>query len=147
MTWKVNLYLEYAGKAPKEQENYYGYVLEYQGKQLNTRTEINKCTATRHRRDLIMFLEALKRCKPCELTVYTDSSYLIGNFNRIEQYVRNDWKKANNEPVKNADLWMEVVKEAEEKKISFEYGTHSYTGWLKSEIRRERNDRNRTADL
>lgn len=139
---KVDLYMENDGKTPAVQEARYGYVLAYQGRELHTATGFGICVANRHRRDLICFLEALKRCKMCFLIVHTDSAYLKGGYSRLEQYIQQDWIKTDGKPVKNADLWREVYEAAKGKDISFVFGQHEYTGWLQGEIQKRKEQEN-----
>lgn len=143
--YKVDLYMENAGKTPAERDAWYGYVLAYQGRTLHTVTGFGNCVANRHRRDLIMFLEALIRCRECSLTVHTDSAYLKGGFERIRRYIENGWVTSQGDPVKNMDLWKQVYTAAQGKEIQFVPGQHEYTNWLKTEIRR-RQDGERNTD-
>lgn len=137
---KVDLYMENAGKTPTVQNACYGYVLSYQGRELHTKPGFGSCMANRHRRDLICFLEALKRCKMCRLVVHTDSAYLIGGYNRISRYIDQNWTKANGDPVKNADLWREIYESAKGKDVSFIAGPHEYTSWLITEMKGEKDE-------
>lgn len=137
--------MENAGKTPKEQEAWYGYVLAYQGRTLHTAIGFGTCIANRHRRDLIMFLEALGRCKECSLTIHTDSAYLKGGYGRIPQYIENGWTTSGGDPVKNRDLWQKICAESQGKEIHFILGQHEFTDWLKTEIRRKR-DAERSKD-
>lgn len=53
----------------------------------------------------IKALNALK--KPCDVDLYTDSSYVKGGITQwIEGWKRNGWKTAAKKPVKNSDLWL-----------------------------------------
>lgn len=53
-------------------------------------------------------LNALKR--PCQVTVYSDSEYVCRGFNNwMFGWVRNGWKTAKNEPVKNAAMWQQLL--------------------------------------
>ncbi|MGH7495190.1 MAG: ribonuclease HI [bacterium] len=68
---------------------------------------------TNNRMELIAVIEALKALKkPCEVTVYSDSAYLINCFQQgwLEQWKRNGWRKGKNknEQVLNLDLWQEL---------------------------------------
>lgn len=57
---------------------------------------------------VIRALEALKR--PCRVTLHTDSKYVMDGITRwIHGWRRNGWKTASKQPVKNADLWQELV--------------------------------------
>jgi ribonuclease HI len=63
--------------------------------------------------ELTAVIEALKALKkPCEVTLHSDSAYLINCFQQgwLEQWKRNGWKrgKNKNEPVLNLDLWQEL---------------------------------------
>lgn len=54
-------------------------------------------------------LEALKY--PCEVTLYSDSQYLVNAFNQhwIEGWISRGWKTASKDPVKNPDLWQRLL--------------------------------------
>lgn len=56
----------------------------------------------------IVGLKALKR--PCEVTLYSDSAYLVNayNSNWIEGWKKNGWKNSSKQAVKNIDLWQEI---------------------------------------
>jgi ribonuclease HI len=56
----------------------------------------------------IRALQALKR--PCEVVLYTDSVYLRDGITKwIHGWRRNGWKTADRKPVKNAELWQELL--------------------------------------
>ncbi len=56
----------------------------------------------------IKALEALK--KPCRVTLSTDSKYVMDGLTKwIHGWRKNGWKTASRQPVKNADLWQELV--------------------------------------
>lgn len=54
-------------------------------------------------------LQALK--KPCRVKLYSDSAYLINAFTQgwIANWQRNGWLNAKKEPVRNADLWRQLI--------------------------------------
>lgn len=68
---------------------------------------------------VITGLEALNR--PCEVDVYSDSQYVINAFNQhwIDSWIRKNWKRGKNEPVKNVDLWKRLLKAASPHKITW----------------------------
>ncbi|MGI8944143.1 MAG: ribonuclease HI [Qipengyuania sp.] len=46
----------------------------------------------------------------CEVDLYTDSKYLIDGITKwIEGWQRRGWKNASKKPVRNADLWHELI--------------------------------------
>jgi ribonuclease HI len=56
----------------------------------------------------IKALEALNR--PCRVTLSTDSRYVLDGLTKwIHGWMRNGWKTADRKPVKNADLWQELL--------------------------------------
>lgn len=53
-------------------------------------------------------LQALKR--PCHVTLVTDSAYVKNGITQwIRGWQRNGWRTADKKPVKNADLWQELI--------------------------------------
>ncbi len=58
----------------------------------------------------IIGLEALK--KPCKVRLYSDSQYLIKAFNEhwIDNWIKKGWQRSKNDPVKNKQLWLRLIK-------------------------------------
>jgi ribonuclease HI len=53
-------------------------------------------------------LEALTR--PCRVALYTDSVYVRDGISRwVHNWLRNGWRTADKKPVKNAELWQELL--------------------------------------
>ena len=53
-------------------------------------------------------LEALKR--PCQVRLYTDSVYVKDGITKwVHGWRRNGWRTADKKPVKNAELWQQLV--------------------------------------
>ncbi|MBE5740216.1 MAG: ribonuclease HI [Clostridiales bacterium] len=66
---------------------------------------------TNNRMELMAVIEGLKRLKyPCIVEVYSDSAYTVNAFDNgwIYAWKKNGWKKADNKPVLNVDLWEEL---------------------------------------
>jgi ribonuclease HI len=56
----------------------------------------------------IRALEALTR--PCVVHIYTDSTYVRNGITQwVHGWQRNGWQTAAKQPVKNAELWRELV--------------------------------------
>ena len=55
---------------------------------------------------------ALKQLKePCKLILTTDSQYVVkGMTEWMKGWIRNGWKTASRQPVKNLELWQELNK-------------------------------------
>lgn len=68
---------------------------------------------TNNRMELKAVIEGLKRLKePCEVEVYSDSAYTVNAFNEgwIYSWEKNGFKKADNKPVLNEELWRELLR-------------------------------------
>ncbi|BDU59762.1 ribonuclease HI [Candidatus Rickettsia kotlanii] len=68
---------------------------------------------TNNRMEITAALEALRVLKKsCNIEIYTDSKYLQQGITAwIHNWIKNNWCKSNNEPVKNADLWQKLYAE------------------------------------
>ena len=122
---KVILYTDGAARGNPEGPGGYGAILEYidtKG-QLHTKEMSQGYVKTTNNRMELMAvitgLEALNR--PCEVDVYSDSQYVINAFNQhwIDSWIRKNWKRGKNEPVKNVDLWKRLLKAASPHKITW----------------------------
>lgn len=67
----------------------------------------------------IVGLEALT--KPCQVELYSDSKYLVDAFNQhwIDSWIKKNWKRGKNEPVKNIDLWKRLLAAKEIHQVQF----------------------------
>ena len=98
----------------------WGAVLMYK----DTKKEIsgaNKDT-TNNIMELTAVIEALKMLKfPCEVELYSDSAYVVNAFDKgwIYGWVKNNWKTASKEPVKNKELWQELYNLTKTHKVQF----------------------------
>ncbi len=67
---------------------------------------------TNNRMELTAAIEALNTLKePCKVTLYSDSAYLVNAFSQhwLANWQRRDWRKSDNQPVENRDLWEELI--------------------------------------
>ncbi|MDG2535499.1 ribonuclease HI [Sphingomonas sp. HITSZ_GF] len=63
-------------------------------------------------------LQALKR--PCRVTLHTDSRYVMDGLTKwIHGWLKNGWKTADKKPVKNADLWQELLAAAKPHRVEW----------------------------
>lgn len=61
--------------------------------------------------ELTAVIESLKMLKrPCRVDLYSDSAYVVNAFLQkwIYGWIKNNWKTAGNDPVKNKELWQEL---------------------------------------
>jgi len=68
-------------------------------------------------------LEALRRLKrPSSVRVVSDSRYLVQGMSEwIVQWRRNGWRTSDRKPVKNRDLWEELIELGETHRMRFEW--------------------------
>ena len=83
----------------------------YGGEALTTNNRMELTAAIRA-------LAALKR--PARVTLSTDSRYVMDGLTKwIKGWQRNGWRTAARQPVKNADLWQELIAAAEPHRIEW----------------------------
>jgi len=67
---------------------------------------------TNNRMELMAAIRGLQALtRPCNVNLYSDSSYLINAFIKgwLTAWQARGWKKADNKPVENQDLWQELL--------------------------------------
>ncbi|GGO94633.1 ribonuclease HI [Stakelama pacifica] len=68
----------------------------------------------------IQGLNALKR--PCRVTLSTDSKYVMDGLTKwIHGWQKNGWKTAAKKPVKNAELWKELLAAAKPHRVEWKW--------------------------
>ena len=63
---------------------------------------------TNNRMEVFALISALGKLKTrCDVTVYSDSAYLVNAFNEhwLDNWQKRDWKNSEGKPVENQDLW------------------------------------------
>jgi ribonuclease HI len=60
---------------------------------------------------VIRGLEAL--IEPCEVSIHTDSKYVMDGMTKwVDGWQKHGWKNASKQPVRNKDLWHELIEAA-----------------------------------
>lgn len=87
----------------------WGVVLRYQDKEKYLKGAVPH--TTNNRMELTATIQGLKALKkPCQVTVTTDSHYVKNGITQwVQQWQKNNWRTTNKKPVKNADLWQELL--------------------------------------
>ncbi|MGN0808227.1 MAG: ribonuclease HI [Candidatus Coproplasma sp.] len=98
----------------------WGAVLMYNGveKQISGAED----NTTNNRMELFAVISALECLKePCEVTLYSDSAYTVNSFLNgwVYAWEKSDWKKADNKPVLNVDLWQRLLALTRTHKVEF----------------------------
>jgi ribonuclease HI len=88
---------------------------------------------TNNRMELTAAVEALRALKErCQVTITTDSQYLKRAFTDgwLGNWQRNGWRTASRQPVKNRDLWLELLEQTGRHEVDWAWtkghAGHSY---------------------
>ena len=95
-------------------------ILMYNGHS-KTVSGYNKDT-TNNRMEVFAAIQGLSALKEdCNVLLYSDSAYLVNAMNNgwLKQWQANDWKLADNKPVKNVDLWHALVAKMKKHNVTF----------------------------
>lgn len=78
---------------------------------------------TNNRMELMAAIQALAALKEaCKIDLHTDSQYVQKGISEwLEGWKKRHWKKADNKPVKNADLWQALDKEATRHQVKWHW--------------------------
>ena len=98
----------------------YGAILRY-GSVSKEISQGYKCT-TNNRMELLAAITALEMLRePCEVTLYSDSKYLVDSVNLgwIKKWQANGWIRKGAGPAKNIDLLERLTKQLSTHKVSF----------------------------
>ena len=93
--------------------SYNGIEKEMSGGEVETTNNRMELTA------IIKGLSALK--EKCKVKLYSDSQYSVSPFidGYIYSWITSGWRLADKKPVKNQDLWQELVKLTNEHEVEF----------------------------
>lgn len=99
----------------------WGVVLRFNGheKELSG----SEAHTTNNRMELMAAIEGLRALRrPCTVILSTDSNYVKDGITRwIHGWQRNGWRTADRKPVKNADLWQDLLLAADAHKIDWQW--------------------------
>jgi ribonuclease HI len=90
---------------------------------------------TNNRMELTAAIRALQALtKPCRVTLHTDSTYVRDGITKwIHGWRRNGWRTSDRKPVKNAELWQELLEAVAPHRIEWR--------WVKGHSGHAENDR------
>ncbi len=89
---------------------------------------------TNNRMELKAAIEALKSLKRiCHVNLYTDSTYVrSGIMEWVHRWKVNGWRTSDKKPVKNADLWEELVSLSERHQVVWHW-VRGHSGHIENE--------------
>lgn len=112
----------------------FGVILKYN----DTIKELSKGykNTTNNRMELLAVITGLEALKfPCEVTLYSDSKYVVDAITKgwVYSWETKGWRKADNKPALNVDLWQRLLPLLEIHKVDFV--------WVKGHAGHEYNER------
>lgn len=135
---KVTIYTDGSARGNPDGPGGYGVILHYiDSKGIlheSTRSQGYKKT-TNNRMELmgvIVGLESLN--KPCDVEIVSDSKYVTDAFNQkwINNWEKNNWRKADKKPVLNVDLWKRLLEAKSIHNVTFTW-VKGHEGHLENE--------------
>lgn len=127
MGMHVLIFTDGAARGNPDGPGGYGAILKYtdtKGTEHIKEISQGYVKTTNNRMELMAAIMALRELnKPCEVTLYSDSKYLVDAFNKnwIEGWQKKGWKKADKKPVKNIDLWKALLAAMEPHTVVFNW--------------------------
>ena len=76
---------------------------------------------TNNRMELTAAIKALEALiEPCAITLHSDSKYVLDGITKwVHGWQKNGWKNASKQPVRNADLWHELIAAAKPHQVEW----------------------------
>lgn len=89
---------------------------------------------TNNRMEMTAAIRALEALiEPCEVILHSDSRYVVDGMTKwIHGWQKNGWKSASRKPVRNADLWHELIEAAARHRITWEW-VRGHNGHVENE--------------
>lgn len=111
----------------------WGVLLRFKGREKELSG--GEAHTTNNRMELKAAIEGLKAItRPCTVILSTDSNYVKDGITKwIFGWQRNGWRTADKKPVRNADLWQELLAATKSHKIEWQ--------WVKGHSGHPDNDR------
>ena len=90
---------------------------------------------TNNRMELTAAIKALEALiEPCAVVLHSDSKYVLDGITKwVHGWQKNGWKNASKQPVRNADLWHELIAAAKPHRVEW--------AWVKGHSGHAENDR------
>lgn len=121
----VTIYTDGSARGNPDGPGGYGTILSYidsKGTEHIREYSQGFVRTTNNRMELLAAVAGLEALtKPCDVTLYSDSQYLVKAFNEhwIDGWVKKGWIRGKNEPVKNVDLWKRLLAAMQPHNVSY----------------------------
>lgn len=80
-------------------------------------------STTNNRMEMTAVIRGLNALiEPCDVTIHTDSRYVVDGMTKwIHGWKRNGWVNASKQPVRNAELWHDLIEAAQRHKVHWQW--------------------------
>lgn len=136
---KVTIYSDGACKGNPNGPGGFGTILQYVDRDYKLHEKEFSAgykSTTNNRMELMGVITGFEALKTkCDVEVISDSKYVCDAFNKgwIYSWMKKGWKKSDNEPVKNRELWERLLKAMDGNKVTFT--------WIKGHAGHRENER------
>ena len=124
---RITMYTDGAARGNPDGPGGYGTILSFvdsKGQEHIRELSAGYQKTTNNRMEMMAVIAGLESLnRPCEITVYSDSQYVVKAFNEhwLDGWIKKGWKRGKNEPVKNVDLWKRMLAAKEPHQVSFQW--------------------------
>lgn len=124
---RVTIYSDGAARGNPDGPGGYGTVLQYvdaNGTLHEREFSEGFFPTTNNRMELLGAIVGLEHLTvPCQVDLYSDSSYLVNAFNQhwIDGWKARGWRTAGRAPVKNQDLWQRLLAAMEPHEVTYHW--------------------------
>ena len=138
---QVNVFIETSSRFRGNVERKCGYVLSTQlrtGKE--TREHFGRVTGTYHQAILLTMVDALNHMtRTCDVCFYISDLYVTSRLGKITEMAGSGWLDTKGKPIANREEWRRLFKAINQlpdpHKISAKTEKHSYSAWLREEMK------------
>lgn len=143
--FEVHIYITQSSGNTRKSKRSYGYVLECMLRgEAKTVEGFGETESTFHETNLIAINKALARLnQSCEVHIHTEDNFILNMIeHNLERWAANDFKTSKDKPVESEKEWRKLWDLQKKQLIIPKAGSHTYSEWIKEEIRKGRGKEN-----
>lgn len=139
---QVKVFIETSSRFRGNVERKCGYVLSTQLRTgEGTKEHLGRVAGTYHQAILLTMVDALDHMtRACDVCFYISDLYVTSRLERITEMAGSGWLDTKGKPIANREEWRKLFKSINQlpdaHKISTKTEKHSYSMWLREEMKR-----------
>lgn len=140
---RVDVFIETSSRFRGNVERKCGYVLSTQLRnEEKTRKHFGRVSGTYHQAVLLTMTDALDHLtKGCDVYFHVSDLYVTSRLGKIREMADAGWLNAKGKPIANREEWRKLFKAVKQlpdaHKISAKTEKHSYSTWLREEMKHD----------